>query len=156
MKRKVFYSFHYLPDNWRASQVRQIGAIEGNQAASDNDWETVTKGGDAAIKKWIDDQMKGRTCLVVLAGKETAKRKWVDYEIEKAWKDGLGVVGIHIHHLKDRHSTQTTKGSNPFSHLSFGTKIKIYDTPHIDSQKAYGYISDNISTWIEESIKARS
>lgn len=24
-----FYSFHYAPDNWRASQVRNIGAVEG-------------------------------------------------------------------------------------------------------------------------------
>lgn len=51
MKRRVFYSFHYDPDNWRAAQVRNIGSIEGNSPASDNDWETVTRGGDAAIKR---------------------------------------------------------------------------------------------------------
>ena len=28
MKRRVFYSFHYDPDNWRAAQVRNIGSIE--------------------------------------------------------------------------------------------------------------------------------
>ena len=39
MARKCFYSFHYQPDNVRASQVRNIGAIEGNQPVSDNDWE---------------------------------------------------------------------------------------------------------------------
>jgi hypothetical protein len=53
MTRRVFYSFHYVPDNWRASQVRNMGAVEGNQPAKDNDWETVTKGGDKAIEKWI-------------------------------------------------------------------------------------------------------
>lgn len=31
MARKVFFSFHYQPDNWRVSQVRNIGVIEGNQ-----------------------------------------------------------------------------------------------------------------------------
>ncbi len=36
MARKVFFSFHYKPDNGRASQVRNIGAIEGSQAVSDN------------------------------------------------------------------------------------------------------------------------
>ena len=45
MARKVFYSFHYKPDSWRASKIRNIGAIEDNQPASDNAWETVTKGG---------------------------------------------------------------------------------------------------------------
>jgi hypothetical protein len=27
--RKVFYSFHYMPDAWRASQVRNMGVVEG-------------------------------------------------------------------------------------------------------------------------------
>ena len=35
---------------------------------SDNDWEKVTKKGDAAIKKWIADLMHGRSCTVVLVG----------------------------------------------------------------------------------------
>lgn len=29
MARRVFTSFHYVPDNWRASQVRNMGKIEG-------------------------------------------------------------------------------------------------------------------------------
>lgn len=44
MARKCFFSFHYTPDNWRVSQVRNIGAIEGNKPAKDNDWETVVGG----------------------------------------------------------------------------------------------------------------
>ena len=71
MARKVFYSFHYVPDNWRVSQVRNIGAIEDNKPAKDNDWETITKGGDKAIEKWIDNQMSGRSCVVVLIGSGT-------------------------------------------------------------------------------------
>ena len=58
MVRQVFYSFYYKPDVMRVSQVRQIGALEGNKPATDNDWETVTGGGDPAIKKWIANQMK--------------------------------------------------------------------------------------------------
>ena len=84
MTRRVFFSFHYKPDNWRASKVRNIGKLEGNTPASDNGWETVTKGGDGAIRKWIDDQMRGRSCVVVLVGSKTAGRKWINYEIQKA------------------------------------------------------------------------
>ena len=65
MARKCFFSFHYVPDNWRASTIRQIGAIEGNQPALDNDWETVTKGGDAAIQKWIDSKTVSYTHLTL-------------------------------------------------------------------------------------------
>ena len=66
MARRVFYSFHYDRDNWRVATVRKIGAVEGNSPAKDNDWETVKKGGDAAIKRWIGNQMDRRTCTVVL------------------------------------------------------------------------------------------
>ena len=30
MKHRVFYSFHYEPDNWRAGTIRNIGVVEGN------------------------------------------------------------------------------------------------------------------------------
>ena len=68
MARRAFYSFHYKPDASRAGQVRNIGVVEGNTPVSDNDWETVLKQGVAAIKKWIADQMHGRSCTVVLVG----------------------------------------------------------------------------------------
>ena len=71
MARPVFYSFHYDPDNWRASQVRNMGVVDGNEPAKDHDWETITKGGEAAIKKWIDGQLNGRTCTAVLIGAES-------------------------------------------------------------------------------------
>ena len=105
MARRCFYSFHYDPDNWRASTVRQIGVIEGNQPATDNDWETVASGSnpDEKIKQWIASQMANRTCTIVLVGAGTANRKWINHEIIKSWDGGLGVVGIHIHGLKDRY-----------------------------------------------------
>jgi MTH538 TIR-like domain (DUF1863). len=84
-KRNCFYSFHYIPDNWRAATVRGIGAIEGNKPTSDNNWESIKGGGESAIKKWITDEMAGRSCIVVLVGENTAGRKWINYEIVKGW-----------------------------------------------------------------------
>ena len=40
-KRQVFFSFHYNRDSWRASQVRNMGKVDGNSTFSDNDWEEV-------------------------------------------------------------------------------------------------------------------
>lgn len=160
MARKAFYSFHYVPDNWRASQVRNIGVVEGNPPASDNDWETVKKGGDAAIQKWIDNQLNGRSCTIVLIGSETAQRKWIDYEIQTSWNNKKGVVGIHVHNLKNSAGTQSAKGVNPFAHFKMGQTalssiVKTYDPPYTDSKQAYEYISKNLSSWIEEAIKIR-
>lgn len=163
MVRKVFYSFHFDNDVWRTSQVRQIGVIEGNQPAADNKWEEVKKGGDKAIQTWIDGQLNGRSCTVVLIGSETAKRKWIDYEIEKSWNDGKGVLGIHIHNLKDVNQRQSSKGANPFSHFTMkrdgnalSSIVKTYDPPHYDSKDVYKHIADNISSWIEDAIRIRA
>jgi hypothetical protein len=122
--RKCFYSFHYQPDNWRAAKVRNIGAIEGNQPASDNDWESVAKGGDTAIKNWISTQMQGRSCTIVLIGNQTANRKWINHEIIQSWDKGMGLVGIYIHGIADRNNNTSVKGSNPFDHIGYGNTSK--------------------------------
>ena len=40
--------------------VRNIGTIEGNRPVTDNAWESITKGGDAAIRRWIDKEMSAK------------------------------------------------------------------------------------------------
>ncbi|GAA2789502.1 TIR domain-containing protein [Saccharopolyspora taberi] len=160
MTRRVFYSFHYKPDNWRAATVRQIGAIEGQRVLNDNEWEKVAGRGDQAISQWIDGQMYHKGCVVVLIGSATAGRKWINYEIKKGWKDQKGVVGIHINKLLDRNQEQSRKGLNPFGGFNIGDKnmsqiVKCYDPPYLKSVDAYRYISDNIAAWVEEAIRIR-
>ena len=158
MAKKCFLSFYYKPDNWRVSQVRQIGTIEEQPILSANKWEEIEDQGDAAVEKWIADNMKGKECLVVLVGSKTAGRRWVKHEIKKAWKDGLGVLAIYIHNLKDSDGNQTTKGSDPFSGLSVdGVPVtgKVYDPPYTTSTKVYDHIAANIESWVGEAVKAR-
>lgn len=162
MARRVFYSFHYKPDSWRAAKVRNIGSIDGNKPASDNDWEIVKKGGVAAIKKWIAGQMSQRSCTVVLVGSETASRKWINYEIAKSWNDKMGVVGIHIHGLKDSEGKTSRKGKNPFDYISFepsGIKlssiVKCYNPDGRNSQEKYAWICKYLGSIVEEAIVIR-
>ena len=61
MKRRVFFSFEFKKDAWRASQVRNMGKVDSSSTFSDNDWEEVRLKTDTAIKKWIDDQMSYRS-----------------------------------------------------------------------------------------------
>lgn len=158
MAEKCFLSFHYSADNWRVQQVRQIGSIEEQPLLEANKWEEIEKGGDTAIETWIADNMKGKKCLIVLVGEKTAGRRWVKYEIKKAWKDGLGVLAIHIHNLKDADGNQSTKGSNPFTGLTVDGETvsgKVYDPPYSTSTYVYDNIKANISDWVSEAIKAR-
>ena len=163
MARRVFYSFHYKPDSSRAAQIRNIGAIEGNRPATDNDWEAVKKDGVAAIRKWIADQIKGRSCTIVLVGKDTAKRKWIKHEIIQSWNKGMGVVGIRIHGLRDLQGDFSDKGRNPFElirHVKSGKKlsaiVKCYNPVGRNSKKRYAWISEHLETVVEEAISIRS
>jgi hypothetical protein len=161
--RKVFFSFHYKGDGWRASQVRNIGALDGNAPCSDNDWEQVKKDGATAIEKWIAKQLVGRSCTVVLVGGETAKRKWVIHEIGESWNARKGVVGIRIHNLKNRNGNPGTYGENPFDKLTLenGTRklssvVKLYNPFGWSSTGVYQAIKDNIAKWVEEAITIRN
>ncbi|PMO70485.1 MULTISPECIES: TIR domain-containing protein [Vibrio] len=162
MARCVFYSFHYVPDVTRVSQVRNIGALESNKPASDNDWETVKSGKDTAIKKWIADQMKGRTCTVVLVGEETANRKWINHEIVESWNKGMGVVGIYIHGLKNMNGNIANKGKNPFDFINYGDSgkklssiVKCYNPQGTNSKDRYAWIAEHLENAVEEAIQIR-
>lgn len=163
MARRCFYSFHYQPDSWRASQVRNIGAIEGNRPATDNDWETVKKGGDKAIEKWIADQMQGRSCTIVLVGSSTANRKWINHEILQSWNKGMGLVGIRIHGLKDAAQNTSIMGYNPFDYITHGPTgkklseiVRCYDPTGDNSQEKYDWIKKYLSAAVEEAVKIRN
>ena len=160
-KRRVFYSFHFENDSWRASQVRNIGFVAGNKPTSDNDWEKLKQKGDAAVKGWIDQQMKGRSCTIVLVGSRTANRKWVKYEIEASWKKGMGVVGVYVDGLKAPNDTSSGRGKNPFDFVKlengkkFSSVVKCHEPEGFDSNSQYEWISNNLSEIVEEAIEIR-
>lgn len=176
-KRQIFISFHYQNDNWRVQQVRNMWTVDGNPPASPNEWEEVKRKGKESIKNWINNAMRYRSCIVVLVGSETSRREWVHYEIERAWKEGKGIVAVHIHGLKDKEGKQSYKGDNPLSlfmidktcnyidkrknaidsnEISLASVCKCYDTPYISSEYVYDYIKNNIEDWIEEAIEIRN
>ncbi len=157
-KRQVFYSFHYDNDVFRVQQIRNMGALEGNEPVSKNDWEAVKRGGDKAIEKWIEENMNYKSCVVVLVGEDTYKRTWVKHEIVKAWNDGKGLVGIYIHNLKDPKTGTCNKGTNPFEQFTTktGKKLSEFVKCHIpQSSDAYNDIKVNLADWIEDAIASR-
>lgn len=176
-KRQVFFSFRYAYDAWRASQVRNMGKVSDESTFSDNDWEEAKNKSDSAIEKWINDQMAMRSCMVLLIGEHTKGRKWINYEIQKAWKSGKGIVGIYIHGLKNAGGMQANKGENPLkdfcidktfnyiakhsdpadnNEVNLSKVCKAYDTPYVTSTNVYNYIKDHIADWIEEAIEIRN
>lgn len=161
MARRVFYSFHFRDDVRRASQVRQMNAFEAQEVIPSNDWESIKANGDAAVHRWINEQMRGKSAVVVLIGSATAGRKYIKYEIERAWNEKKGLLGVDINGLKDP-ATQATssRGANPFSYLdlngiSFDSIVPRHSNPSTNSQTNYTHIRDNLPAWIEQAIEIR-
>ena len=84
------------------------------------------KKGDAAIKKLIDDGLKNTSVTVVCIGAKTTGRKYINYEIEQSIKKGNGVVGIQIHHLKDKDGNADDVGKIPAILKNNGYKVYKY------------------------------
>ena len=163
MVRKCFYSFHYKEDVTRVASIRQIGTIEGNRPTTDNNWEKITSGGEEAIKKWIKEQMRGKSCTIVLVGSKTANRPWINYEIKESWNSGMGVVGIYIHGLKNLNSETSLKGDNPFDYIKFednekklSSIVKCYNPTGTNSRDRYAWISNNLAQVVEQAIQIRN
>lgn len=153
-QRKIFYSFHFDNDVMRVQQVRNMGVVEGNTPVSPNTWEEVKKKGKAAVETWIGDNMNGKSCVIVLIGTDTHKRPWVEYEIKKAWEDGKGLFGIHVHNLTCPNNGKGTKGKNPFDGIEF-TRAGAVFVPKVYDPKAsdtYNDIAANLSKWVEAAI----
>lgn len=161
MAKSVFYSFHYDNDAWRVQQIINMGVVEGQPLLNSQEWEEVKKKGNAAIEKWIDDQMAYKKAVVVLIGSETADRPWVDYEIRKAWNAKKPLIGIRINGLADSSGNTATAGVNPFEKVSLkdGTKIsdyvKVITPGGSTSKEVHASIKANLSSWVDQAY-ARS
>ena len=149
MARRVFFSFHYERDIWRASQVRNSWVTKPDREASGfwdaAAWEEVKKKGEEAIRRWINKQLEGTSVTVVLVGAETSERKYVQYEINQSWDRDNGLIGIYIHNLKDQNRKTDVKGTDPFIKLGY-KGIKTYDWVNDN-----GY--ENLGDWVESAYE---
>jgi len=102
MARRVFFSFKY-EDVARAMVVRNSWVTRTREAAGfidSADFEKLKRTGDAAIRRWIDSQIRGTSVTAVLVGAETCASRWVRYEIEQSRVLGHGLIGIDISKIR--------------------------------------------------------
>lgn len=152
---KAFYSFHFANDVVRTGQVRNIGAVEGNQIIGDNSWEQLKKKGDDSIRDWINTEMKACDVVIVLVGAKTSERQWIDYEIRHAWDSKKPIFGIRIHGLKDFSQETSVAGANPFANVklkngkALSELVPLHDPRGKTSQDVYSTIAAEIEGWIK-------
>lgn len=125
-------------------EIRNAPNVTGCAAAGFQDsslWEEAKRKGDTAIKKLIDDALLGTTVTVVCIGAKTAGRKYINYEIDRSIARGNGLLGLHIHGIKDPNGTDT-KGDVPYKLTAGGYKVYTYSD------------LDALGRWIEAAAKA--
>jgi len=157
MARRVFFSFHYERDGQRASVVRNSWVTKGETAGYIDaaNWEEVKGKGEAAVKRWIEDELSGTSVTVVLIGTETSSREWVQYEIRRSHARGNGMLGIYIHNIRDFQLKTDTPGNDLFGEIgrdSSGNSVYFWSLyPRYDWVLNNGF--DNLGSWIEEAAR---
>ncbi|MCH9853418.1 MAG: TIR domain-containing protein [Alphaproteobacteria bacterium] len=150
MARKVFFSFDW-DDVWRVSQIRNMNIVQKENAeklfTDKAKWEEVKRKGDIAIKNWIDNQMRGTSVTVVLIGRDTHMSRFVNYEIKQTIAHKKGLLGIHIHNIKDTNNPSPIKGQSPIP-----SGYMVYDPqPSVFlGYSSYDAIKKEIASWIEK------
>src|SRR4051812_31505809 len=121
MARKVFFSFHYKNDVVRANQVRNSWVTKADREAAGfidaAAFEKIKDQGEAAVKKWIKEQLSGTSVTAVLIGTDTSNRDSVKFELQESYAKGNGMFGIYIHKCKELGGNTSSKGSNAFGEI---------------------------------------
>jgi hypothetical protein len=158
MVRRVFFSFHFDRNHWRANQVRNSWLTQDNRESAGYidaaDWEDLKRQGEDAIKRWIRSQMENTSVVAVLIGTRTAERDWVEFEIKEALKEGKGIVGVRVHNLEDQNGNTDSRGDDPLD------DVYIVDGELLRLSKAFNTYSwvlqngyDNFGDWVEEAAE---
>lgn len=158
MVRRVFFSFHYERDIWRANIVRKSWITQDREAAGFWDaslWEEAKKTSAVAVKNMINNALKGTSVTAVLIGAETSTRKWVKYEVKESYLRGNGLLGIYIHNIKDNNGREDTIGNHSFDlgKDRNGNSVyfeQLYPVYHWKNDDGYS----NFGKWVEKAAKA--
>lgn len=128
MARRVFFSFHFENDIWRANQVRNANVVAGPDTAGffdHSEYEDAKRKGEEEIKRLIRQKLENTSVTIVLIGAETASRPYVIYEIQQSIARKNGLLGIYIHHLEDSRGRTSSRG--PLPSVPTGVAFPAYD-----------------------------
>ena len=96
MARRVFFSFHFDGDIWRANQVRNSNVVAGTDVAGffdHSEYEDAQKTGSVGIRRMILKHLKDTTVTIVLIGAKTSERPWVKRESQIPSSEKMGSSG---------------------------------------------------------------
>lgn len=133
MKSKNVFISHRGKDDEHIGKLKELLIKKGYQLK--NSSIDSTKPNDATNKEYIKSILRPRIewagTLICLIGKDTANSEYVNWEIEKAAKEGKNIVGVYLH---------GEKGEEP----------KLPEALELHSSSIVGWDSDKIIDAIEK------
>lgn len=124
MARRTFFSFHYVPDVWRAMNVRNSWVVRPQDADEQapgffdgSVFEAKKRESDTALKSFLRDGLQRTSVTCVLAGSDTWSRRWVRYEIARSVVRGNGLLTVDIHTIGNRKGETSVRGADPLAQM---------------------------------------
>lgn len=103
-KHNIFIS-HYGHDDDHVqslkSRLKDSGYDVRNYSIDSTKHNNQKKPTDKEVREILDTRIKNSGTFICLIGPETHKRKWVNYEIRKAYLEGKRIIGVYVHGCKD-------------------------------------------------------
>lgn len=101
-RRNVFISHHHADDEAVTSMTNMLSRSgyeirNSSIRAKPANRERLAKGlvSDNTIKRLLRMKMSWASTVIVLIGKNTAQRPWVDWEIKQAKRQGKEIIGVY-------------------------------------------------------------
>jgi hypothetical protein len=153
--KRVFFSFDFVEDLWRASAVRNRWVMDPAADAVgfwDAGFAENTPLTREALELFIDEQIDAAGVTVVLIGERTARCEHVAYAIRRSAELGRGLLGIYIDKAKDRYGSTSRRGTNPFQQVKILRDGQLVSLAEV--VPTYDWVEDNgyqkLADWIAE------
>ena len=102
-KQKNVFISHYGKDDEKVQSLKKL--LKKHNYTLRNSSIDSTKENEASntdyIKKLLREGIEWAGCLLVLIGKETHTRSWVNWEIEEANRQEKRIIGVYIYEESD-------------------------------------------------------
>lgn len=128
MSPRVFLCFEYQGDFWRVQRLLDaevFAPLEVSGVFGPLDWNTARQAGDVAVRRLILDALEQTQVTLLLIGTNTATDTWVTFALKQSIARGNGLLGLHIHMLKDEFRIDAPRGRKPA--LPEGAVLPTYD-----------------------------
>lgn len=116
-----FFSFHFSHDFDRINKVLDIWSGYENMSAtpfiSTPQLMEMMEKGLAGIFDWVNEELAKADVVIVLIGSQTAKRYFIQYEIQQAILQKKPIYGINIHQIPNKLGEVEQEGNCPLPPL---------------------------------------